>query len=72
MKDDIRKETCCIVRKDGEFLVGTVLWSEDLRWSIYRHDAWRTRKKERAEEVARMTGGVVMLFNPVAGQMKVL
>ena len=72
MKDDIRKKTCCIVQKHGEYLVGYVLWSEDLRWSASPYDAWKTRKREKAEEVARRTGGIVMLFNPVVNQMRVL
>ena len=72
MKDDIRKKTCCIIRRNREYLVGYVLWSQELRWSIYRHDAWRTRKKERAEDIAKMTGGIVMLFNPIVDQERVL
>ena len=36
---DIRRETCIIIRKDGEYLVGTVCYSTELRWSIYAHDA---------------------------------
>ncbi len=72
MKDDIRKKICCIVRKNGEYLVGYVLWSEDLRWSASPYDAWKTRRKEKAEDVARRTGGIVMLWNPVVRQLRVL
>ena len=69
---NIRKETCLIIRKNGEYLVGTILYSRDLRWSTSPYDAWKTRDRERAEETARKTGGIVMLWNPVVRQMKVL
>ena len=72
MKDDIRKKTCCIIRKHGEYLVGYIVFTDELRWSASPYDAWKTRKKENAEEVARRTGGIVMLWNPVVRQMKVL
>ena len=72
MKDDIRKKTCLIIRKNGEYLVGRVLWSTDLRWSKSPYDAWRTRNRDKAEEYARRTGGIVMLWNQIVKQMKVL
>lgn len=72
MKDDIRKKTCLIIRKNGEYLVGKILWSTELRWSYSPHDAWRTRNREKAEDMARKTGGIVMLFNPVVNQLRVL
>lgn len=72
MKNDIRKKTCLIIRKNGEYLVGTILYSTDLRWSGSPYDAWRTRDREKAEEYARKLGGIVMLFNPVVNQRRVL
>jgi len=69
---NIRKETCIIIRKDGEYLVGTILFSTDLRWSWSPYDAWRTRRKEDAERVARKVGGEMVLFNPIVKQMKVI
>ena len=39
MKDEIRKQTCLIIRRNGEYLVGKVLYSRDLRWSGSRYDA---------------------------------
>lgn len=72
MRTDIRLKTCLIIRKNGRYLVGKILWSNDLRWSIYPGDACRTRDREKAEELARRTGGVVMLFNPIVRQLKVL
>ena len=69
---DIRKETCIIIRKDGEYLVGTIMYSTDLRWSIYAYDAWKTRRKEDAERVAGKVGGKMVLFNPIVKQMEVI
>jgi len=69
---DIRKQTCLIIRKNSEFLVGRIMYSRDLRWSNSPYDAWRTRDREKAEDYARRTGGIVMLWNPVVRQMKVL
>ncbi|MBP5727053.1 MAG: hypothetical protein J6Y48_08255 [Clostridia bacterium] len=72
MKDDIRKATCLIIRKNSEYFVGTILYSTDLRWSIYPYDAYQFRNRDKAEEYALKLGGIVMLFNPVARQMRVL
>ena len=69
---DIRTKTCIIIRKNGAYLVGTILYSDDLRWSESQYAAWRTRDKELAREVARATGGVMVLFNPIVNQMKVM
>ena len=41
-------------------------------WTQYTWNAWRTRDKGEAAEVARRTGGVMVLFNPIARQMKVI
>lgn len=72
MINDIRKKTCLIIRKNGKYLVGRILWSKDLRWSESPYDAWQTRDKEKAEDYARRTGGIVMLWNPIVKQMRVL
>ena len=70
MKDDIRRKTGLIIRKGNEFLVGTICYSKDLRWSISPWDAWATRNRVMAQLVAGRVGGEILLFNPVAGQMK--
>ena len=70
MKEDIRRKTCLIIRRGNEYLVGTILYSTDLRWSRSPWDAWATRDREKARMVAEKVGGVPVLFNPVAGQMK--
>ena len=72
MKDDIRKQTCIIIRKNGEYLVGRIVFSEVLRWTIDAHEAWRTRNRKHAEAVARATGGVMVLFNPIVRQMRLI
>lgn len=68
---DIRKKTCLIIRKNGEYLAGRIIFSTDLRWSIYRHEAVRTRDIEKAKKVARKTGGILMLFNPITGDERI-
>ena len=72
MKDDIRKQTGIIIRKNGEYLVGTILNTSDLRWSSSPYEAWRTRDRDKAAKIARKTGGVMMLFNPIVNQKKVI
>lgn len=67
---DIRRFTCLIVRRNGEYLVGRVMGSQELRWSRSPYDALRTRDVDAARQVARKTGGVLMLFNPVVGQLR--
>ena len=69
---DIRLLTCIIIRKNGEYLVGRILGSEELRWSYSPHDACRTRNREKAEALARKVGGITMLFNPAVGQLRIL
>lgn len=71
-RDVIRKATCLIIRKDGEYLVGTILGSTDLRWSQSPFDAWMTRDVGQARKVAEVTGGITMLFNPIVNQLRVL
>lgn len=71
-REALRKETCIIIRKHGEYLVGTVLYSSDLRWSGSKYDAWRTRDREKARRIARATGGVMVLFNPIIGKTRVM
>lgn len=67
---DIRKQTVLIVRRGNEFLVGKIVGMKKLRWSIYPGDAWQTRSREDAKVVADLVRGDIMLFNPVAGQIR--
>ena len=72
MKDDIRRKTCIVIRKNGKYLVGYIVFTDELRWSDSPYDAWKTRNKEKAAEVARKVGGVMVLFNPIVNQKKVI
>ena len=47
---DIRKKTCLIIKKNGHYLAGRIIFSTDLRWSIYRHEAVRTRDIDKAKD----------------------
>ena len=67
---DIRKATVLIVRKGNVYLVGKKLYSEELLWRDSPWDAWRTRIRAEARGVAEKTGGTIMLFNPIAGQLR--
>ena len=69
---DIRRMTGLIVQRGTMYLVGTIIYSTDLRWSDSPWDAWRTRDREKARRVAQRVGGELMLFNPVAGQIKAM
>ena len=72
MRPDIRMQTAIIIRKNGDYLQGAIVFSDELRWSKSPYDAWRTRDRDVAKAMARMTGGVMVLFNPVARQIKLL
>ena len=67
---NIRRQTCLIIRRGAEFLVGTILYSTDLRWSRSPWDAWRTRSWEKAGKIAQRTGGDLWLFNPITGELR--
>ena len=67
---DIRTKTCIIIRKNSEFLVGYIVYSDELRWSVSPYDAWKTRRKENAQAVAHIVGGDLWLFNPIVGQLR--
>jgi len=69
-RDELRKQTCIIIQKDGEYLVGAIIYSSDLRWGHSVFDAWRTRDREKARRIARITGGMMMLFNPIIGKTR--
>ena len=69
---DIRKQTCLIIKKGNELLVGTICFSTDLRWSIYASDAWRTRDRQIAEMVAGKVGGQMVLYNQIINETRLL
>ena len=69
---DIREQTCIIIRKNNLYLQGKECFTNKPKWTQYRHQAWKTRNKETAAKIARAVGGVMVLFNPVADQTKVI
>ena len=69
---NIRLCTVLIVKRGSQFLVGRIPYSLEFRWSDSAYDAWSTRSREAAEDVAKLIGGELWLFNPVAGQLREL
>ena len=67
---DIRLRTNLIVTRNNKYLVGRIMGSRELRWSNSPYDAWKTRNADAVQTVARKSGGRLMLFNPVVGQLK--
>lgn len=67
-RDDLRRKTAIIIRKNGEYLVGREIYDGPLKWSGDKYDAWRTRDREKARRIARITGGIAVLFNPIIGR----
>ena len=70
MNEKIRQATVLVVRRGVEYLVGSIPYSMEFRWSRSPYDAWSTRNRESARKVARMVGGDIWLFNPVVGQLR--
>ena len=69
---NIRQKTRLIIRRGPDYLVGRILYSAEFRWSASPWDAWWTRNREKAERIAKIVGGVMVLYNPIADQMKVI
>ena len=67
---NVREKTGIIIQKGNEYLVGVVVGTKILRWSISPWDAWITRRRDKAFMVADRVGGERVLFNPVAGQLR--
>lgn len=72
MAVDIRRYTRVIIRKNKLYLQGKSLIDGSLIWSNSKYNAWWTRDADYARDVARITGGTAMLFNPVVGRTAVL
>ena len=72
MKDEIRRQTCIVIQRNGEYLVGRDMLKRGLKWSWSVYEAWRTRDIKKAREIARKVGGVMVLFNPIVNQRKVM
>lgn len=69
-KDYLKKSTCLIIERDGEFLVSASWFG--VKWSVSPYDAWSTRDKMTAFKVAWKVRGRLFLFNPIAKQIRPL
>jgi hypothetical protein len=69
-RDELRRHTVLIIRKNRKYLVGKILYSDELRWSTSQYDAWQTRNTDAARRVADAVGGEIVLFNPIVNQLK--
>lgn len=69
---DIRKYTRVIVRRNREYLQCKSKIHGGLVWSASPWDAWWTRNADNARAIARKTGGIPVLFNPVTGRTSIL
>lgn len=67
---DVREKSCVIIRRGNEYMVGKIVFSNELRWSISKWDAWNTRDMRKARKIAERVGGVPVLFNPIVGVTK--
>ena len=71
-RDAIRRKTCIIIRKNGRYLKGWDMIVNGIEWTWSTYEAWKTRDREEAESVARATGGIMILFNPIMNQKRIL
>ena len=71
-KNNIRTKTCIIIRKHGQYLRGRDMLTGRIVWTWSAYEAWRTRDEDKARDVARETGGIMVLFNPIVNQKKVM
>ena len=67
---DIRRKTCIIIRKDGEYVASRMMRSNYIRMTIYAHEAAKTRDRALAERVARAIGGTMMLYNDITRDIR--
>lgn len=67
---DIRRKTALIIRKDREYLVGRDELFGGLIWNSSPWAAWSTRIRANAKSIQQKVGGEIMLWNPVAGQIR--
>ena len=69
-RNELKRHTCIIIRKNGEYLIGRSLLTSELRWNNSDYEAWRTRNRDDAWRVAEYVGGVTVLFNPITGEIR--
>lgn len=64
-KDILKKATCLVIQKDGEYLSRIGKLVNLTVWDVHLSNAWTTRNKEKAMRKADELGGTLMLFNPI-------
>lgn len=69
-RDYLRRKTCLVIRRNGEYLVALSSMVKAPKWSENVYDAWQTRRIEDAQKVASKMGGTIWMFNPVVGQLR--
>lgn len=72
MSVDIRQYTRVIIRKNRQYLQCRSVLGGGLVWCPSPYHAWWTRNADEARNVARKTGGIAMLFNPIVGKVAVM
>lgn len=72
MNVDIRQYTRVIIRKNNVYLQGRSSLCGNLVWSTSPWDAWWTRNAEDARNIARVIGGIPVLFNPISKRTAIL
>ena len=71
-KPDIRKATCLVIERDGEFFSRIEMLTGRIVWDRHLSSAWTTRNIEKARRKATAYGGAPMLFNKVLWRTKSL
>ena len=69
-KQYLKQATVLIVRRGADFLVASIPYSMEFRWSRSAYDAWNTRSAEEARKVADLLGGDLWLFNSITGELR--
>ena len=69
-KDELRKQTCLVIEKDGKYLAGYGQVIRMIHWDDHLTNAWKTRDTKEAMDAADKYGGRLMLFNPIVWQIR--
>lgn len=68
----INRKTVYIIRKNRLWLRGKNMLTRQIEWTPSEYDAWRTRDEELAKAVAKKTGGILVMFNPIVNIKKII
>ena len=69
----LQLKTRMIIRTEEGYLVRVMrIGSEEIDpvWSHSPYDAWSTRDRRIARMIARKLSGVIVMFNPIVGQIR--